>query len=72
MTTYLLPCCEGSYCWIEKMRARNFSDAQQKFINAFIEDYENIDVPSDWEDLIKILNTQADIVIGDIYDIEEF
>lgn len=72
MTTYLLSCCEGSYCWIEKVRARNFSDAQQKFINAFIEDYENIDVPSDWEDLIKILNTQADIVIGDIYDIEEF
>lgn len=72
MTTYLLPCCGDSYCWIEKVCARNFSDAQQKFINAFIEDYENIDVPSDWEDLIKILNTQADIVIGDIYDIEEF
>lgn len=72
MTTYLLPCCGDSYCWIEKVRARNFSDAQQKFINTFIEDYENIDVPSDWEDLIKILNTQADIVIGDIYDIEEF
>lgn len=72
MTTYLLPCCGDSYCWIEKVRARNFSDAQQKFINALIEDYENIDVPSDWEDLIKILNTQADIVIGDIYDIEEF
>lgn len=72
MTTYLLPCCGDSYCWIEKVCARNFSDAQQKFINTFIEDYENIDVPSDWEDLIKILNTQADIVIGDIYDIEEF
>lgn len=72
MTTYLLPCCGDSYCWIEKVRARNFSDAQQKFINTFIEDYENIDVPSNWEDLIKILNTQADIVIGDIYDIEEF
>lgn len=66
------PLLWDSYCWIEKVRARNFSDAQQKFINAFIEDYENIDVPSDWEDLIKILNTQADIVIGDIYDIEEF
>ena len=71
MTTYLLPCCGDSYCWIEKVRARNFSDAQQKFINAFIEDYENIDVPSDWEDLIKILNTQEDIVIGDINDREE-
>lgn len=38
----------------------------------FTEDYEDIDIPSDWEDLITILNTQADIVIGDIYDIEEF
>ena len=62
----------NGHCWIEKVRARNFSDAQQKFINAFTEDYEDIDIPSDWEDLITILNTQADIVIGDIYDIEEF
>lgn len=72
MTTYLLPCYEDGHCWIEKVHARNFSDAQQKFINAFTEDYEDIDIPSDWEDLITILNTQADIVIGDIYDIEEF
>lgn len=72
MTTYLLPCANAQDCWIEKVRARNFTDAQQKFINAFIEDYEDIDIPSDWEDLIKILNTQADIIIGDIYDIEEF
>lgn len=72
MTTYLLPCYGDQYCWIEKVRARNFKDAQQKFINAFTEDYGDIDIPSDWEDLITILNTQADIVIGDIYDIEEF
>lgn len=64
------PMLWDGHCWIEKVRARNFSDAQQKFINAFTEDYE--DIPSDWEDLITILNTQADIVIGDIYDIEEF
>jgi len=64
MTTYLLPCYGDGHCWIEKVRARNFSDAQQKFINAFTEDYEDID--------ITILNTQADIVIGNIYDIEEF
>lgn len=56
MTTYLLPCYGDGHCWIEKVRARNFSDA-------FTEDY---------EDLITILNTQADIVIGNIYDIEEF
>lgn len=34
--------------------------------------YGDIDIPSDWEDLITILNTQVDIVIGNIYDIEEF
>lgn len=72
MTTYLLPCYGDGHCWIEKTRARNFSDAKQKFINFFIEDYQDIDVPSDWEDLVNILNTQLDIVIGDIYDIEEF
>lgn len=72
MTTYLLPCYGNGQCWIEKVRARNFTDAQQKFINAFIEDCEDIDIPSDWEDLTNILNTQADIIIGDICDIEEF
>lgn len=46
MTTYLLPCYGDGHCWIEKVRARNFSDAQQKFINAFTEDYEDIDIPS--------------------------
>lgn len=72
MTTYILPCYSDNYCWIEKVRARNFSDAQQKFINMFAEDCEDIDMPSSWDDLIEILSTQADTVIGDIYDIEEF
>lgn len=73
MTTYLLPCYNGAYgCWIEKVRARNFDDAKQKFMNAFTEDYDNIDIPSDWDDLISILEEQADIHVGDIYDIEEF
>lgn len=72
MTTYILPCYSDNYCWIEKVRARNFSDAQQKFINIFTEDWEDIDIPSGWDDLIEILSTQADIIIGDIYDIEEF
>lgn len=72
MNTYLLPCFDGENCWIEKTRARNFKDAESKFINMFIEDYANMDIPSDWEDLINILKEQLYIYIGDIYDIEEF
>lgn len=73
MTTYLLPCygrIEG--CWIEKVRARGFKDAEQKFMNTFVNDYQDIDIPSDWGDLSNILKEQQDITIGDIYDLEEF
>ena len=70
MTTYLLPCySKKNGLWIEKVRARDFADAKQKFITAYIDDYE--DVPSDWDDMIDMLKEQ-DIEIGDIYDIEEF
>lgn len=72
MTTYLLPCSNGNYCWIEKIRARNFSDAEQKFIEAFVNDDSEMEVPSDWDDLIRILQIESDIIIGSIYDIEEF
>lgn len=72
MTTYLLPCYSNDYCWIEKVRARSYPDAQQKFIDSFIEEFDSIDIPSDWEDLVEILSTQAGTVVGDIYDIEEF
>lgn len=71
MTTYLLPVyhpIEGVY--IEKCRATGFTDSHAKFIRALSEDYE-LDYPADWKDLIRELNKQ-DIVIGDIYDIEEF
>lgn len=72
MTTYLLPCYDKeNECWIEHVRARDFSDAQSKFITLFTEDYE-LDYPSDWDDLVAILKSQAEVSIGDIYDIEEF
>lgn len=72
MTTYILACFKYNKCWIEKVRARNFSDAEEKFINMFITDYSDIDIPSDFNELKDILKTQADITIGDVYDIDEF
>ena len=73
MTTYLLPCYskEDGGCWIESVRARNFSEAREKFITIFTEDYD-IDIPSDWDELINLMSCKAQTDIGDIYDIEEF
>lgn len=73
MNTYILPCyslSDGSM-WIEKTRAKSFSEAENKFINMFIEDYD-IDYPSDFEELGVVMAKDAEIIIGDIYDIEEF
>lgn len=73
MTTYLLPCydMEDGTCWIESTRGRNFSEAKEKFMTNFTEDYD-IDIPSDWDDLIGIMRCQSKVELGDIYDIEEF
>lgn len=73
MTTFLLPCYSKSGgCWIEKVKAKDFTQAKQRFINLFVEDCQDIDIPSDWSDLVNILETQVDIHIGDIYLVDEF
>lgn len=70
MNTYLIPCFDGEELWIESVSARTFSEAQNKLMKIFEEDFD-IEVPCDWEDLIKSL-AKINVVIGDLYDITEF
>lgn len=73
MSTYILPCygLNNGGLWLEKVRARSFTEAEDKFINLFVEDYD-IDLPGDYEELGVIMSRDREIIIGDIYDIEEF
>lgn len=73
MNTYILPCYnlnDGSL-WIEKTRAKSFNEAEDKFIDLFVEDYD-IAYPSDWDELGGVLAANREIIIGEMYDIEEF
>lgn len=73
MNTYIVPVADISsdpYVWIEIIKARSLSDAQDKIIDRFVEEYE-LNYPIDWEDFITILY-ESNLIIGEIKDIEEF
>lgn len=73
MNTYILPCysLDDGDLWLEKVRARSFTEAEDKFIDLFITDYD-IDPPGDYDGLAGTMAKDKEIIIGDIYDIEEF
>lgn len=73
MNTYILPCysLDDSDLWLEKVRARSFTEAEDKFIDLFITDYD-IAPPGDYDELAGTMAKDKEIIIGDIYDIEEF
>ena len=70
--TYLLPVYDAELilCYIEHVNAVNLEHAREKFIEHLSEDY-NISV-NDWEELELQLCEQCNIIIGEIYDKEEF
>lgn len=71
MNTYLLPCCDEDGAWIEHLRAQNFAEAEEKFVKIFADDFDFIDYGCRLEDASLALK-EHNIIIGDIYDIEEF
>lgn len=69
MNTYIISYSDSDSVWIEKVRARSYNDAKNKFMEKSINSWD-IDIPTDWEDYKKILKEEG-ILIGKIYDVEE-
>lgn len=69
MNTYILPYSNGESIWIEKVRARSYNEAKDKFMERALNDWD-IDYPTDWEDFKKILEDE-DIIFGKIVDVDE-
>lgn len=71
MNTYLFPICDVSnnVVWIEKIRARNLALAKEKLVQMLMEDYD--DLPDDLDEIETILSSKG-IILGELYDIEEF
>lgn len=70
--TYLLPVydVEAGVCYIECISAYDLLDAKDKFIKFFCDNF-NIDI-QEWDELEVYLCEKCNIIIGDVYDKEEF
>ena len=71
MNTYLFPICDVSnnVVWVEKIRARNITLAKEKLVQMLMEDYD--DLPDDLNEIETILSSKG-IILGELYDVEEF
>lgn len=71
MNTYLLPIYESGHgCWIEKVNARSLMEANEKFVKCLADTYDEVDYGDTLDEAYESLS--PNVVIGDIYDIEEF
>jgi len=70
MTKYLLPINDSHDLYIDCVTAKEFKDAEERFIER-LQDVYNCELPLDWDDALVELDEKG-IWVGDIYDIEEF
>jgi len=72
MNTYLYPYFNRENCSIKKIMARNFEECQDKIMEYFINHFNHLDDTMDFDDFVCDLYEKHDIIIGDIFEINEF
>lgn len=70
MNKYLIPVCDLDDIYIISISARSISEAKDKFISEICEIYK-LDCIMDWDSFLDLCDAEK-ILIGNIYDIEEF
>jgi len=70
MSVYLLPISDSGEPYITHCNAHSVKHALEKFLNEFKEVYPWLE-EDDWEEALNKLD-ERNIVVGDIYDLEEF
>ncbi len=74
MNTYLLPICSDVDNIIHKVVAKDYKAAEDKYMKFLMDKYfddEEVD-PDNFSDLRGILFEIYNVVIGDIYSLDEF
>jgi len=54
------------------IRARSFTDCQDKLVKSLIDKYDDLDDTLEFDELLDQLGEMYGVYIGDIYDINEF
>lgn len=72
MNTYIYPWHNDCESTIEKISARNYEDCEEKIISKYCKQYDDLDDTLDFSDFCDQLYNYHGIIIGDIFDINEF
>lgn len=72
MNTYLYSWYNDSECGITKVVARSYEDCQDKIIESFMDDYDDLSDTVSFDEFCRILCDKYQFVLGTIYNIEEF
>lgn len=67
-----MPVCDTDDIDILSVRARNFSEAKEKFINKICKLFDLDCDPIDWDEFCSILDEETEIDYGEIKEISEF
>lgn len=71
MNTYLLPLCDSDGPWIESVIAKGIVEAESKFVKSMADSYDFVDYGDNFNSMKETMQ-ENHILVGDIYDIEEF
>ena len=73
MNKYIIPICDidGGLVWIHTIIARSNSACQEKLMAEIIDLYDMEDTATSYREFIQLADSQYNILIGDIKDIEE-
>lgn len=72
MNTYLYAYCNVEDCSIKKVMARNFEECCNKIMENYINFYGDLDDTLNFDEFCEDLYYKHDIIIGNIFEINEF
>lgn len=70
MNKYIVPICDGEYCFIIDTNARSLAEAEDKLLED-INDMYRLEY-NNWDELVDSEWEKGTLTIGEIKDIEEF
>lgn len=70
MNTYIIAYSNSNECWLESVKAKSYKEAQDKFIEKAINDWD-VEVPLDWDDYVENLKIN-EVNVSEIKDIDEY
>lgn len=73
MNKYIVPICDisASNIWIKTVMARSSSECQDKVMEELIDYYDMENNFSNYREFIKFIDSNYDILVGDVKDIDE-